>query len=480
MKTTHLVKILSELSPRELKKFEEWVHSPFFNKNEKVKRMCRFILQYIPDFEHQDFTKHATFEYTFRKKNYNALQFNNVLSDLLQLLFQYLAYQNFQKTSEFEKLCLMNELFAKGLNDSMLKVSKRFVKAKEKTSVRNSSSFFDSYLYHKQMDEYALTQPVRAFHESLQLKNDELDLFYVATKLKIACDMASRNLVVQANYETHFLDEILSRIENDPTLYENHPAISVYYNVLQTMTNGDKSYYFQLKSLLADNLSVFPKEELRILYDYARNYCIRKINRGEAIYYKEILNLYQFLLDNQIIFKNGYLTQWDYKNIITVGVRLKEFDWTENFIHEYKSQLPPKEQENAFIYNLASYHYERKNYKKSLLLLHEVRFTDASYYIGAKVIQLKSYYELEESDAFYSLIESFKIYIIRNRQLSEYRRKANLNFLKLALKVFKLKENAYFLQKKTLEEQKQAILKMIEETTPLMNKTWLKDVKARV
>ena len=290
MKSTHLIKVLSALDIKELKKFNDWVKSPFFNKNKKVISLYEFILKNAPKYDHEDFSKEKAYDLVFKNKNYNSTKLNNVISDLLQLLFQYLAYQNFQRTSELEKICLMNELFTKGLEDSMLKVSKRYEKSKAKTPIRNSSHFFDNYLFYKQIDEYQLTQPTRDFNENLQLKNDELDLFYVATKVKIASDMASRNLVIQGNYDCHFLDEVLEQIESNFEFYQNYPAITVYYNVIQTMTNKDEAYYFQLKDLLANNLSVFPKEELRVLYDYARNYCIRKINQGNSTYYKEILS----------------------------------------------------------------------------------------------------------------------------------------------------------------------------------------------
>jgi hypothetical protein len=476
MKSTHFVKVLSALDAKELKKFEEWVNSPFFNKNEKVKKLCSFVLEYAPAFEHKAFTKENAFQKLYPKEPYDIISFNNVLSDLLQLLFDFLAYQNFQRTNEFEKICLMNELFAKGLNDSMLKISKRFEKSKAQTTIRNSSHFFDKYLHNKQLDEYQLTQPTRDFNDHLQLKNNALDLFYMATKLKIACDMTSRNLVIQGNYDCHFLEEIIARIENNTATYQTYPAIMVYYNVLQTMRNADSAFYFQLKELLANNLLVFPKEELRVLYDYARNYCIRKINQGHSVYYQEILSLYQFLLEKKIIFKKGYLTEWDYKNIVTVGLRLKQYEWTEQFINQYKSYLPQKEQENAFVYNMAVYHYERKAYKKSLLMLYEVRFTDASYHIGAKIIQIKSYFELEESEAFYALIETFRIYIIRNKTLSEFRKKANLNFLKLAQKAFKLREKEFSLPKKNFQDQQRALIEDIKTTSPLINNSWLMEV----
>jgi hypothetical protein len=102
--------------------------------------------------------------------------------------------------------------------------------------------------------------------------------------------------------------------------------------------------------------------------------------------------------------------------------------------------LPESVRENAFIYNLASFYYEKNEYKKSLQSLHEVRFTDTAYHLGAKVILLKSYYELKETEPFYALTDAFQIFVKRNRQLSDYRKTAYLNLLKITKRIYKLRE----------------------------------------
>jgi hypothetical protein len=105
--------------------------------------------------------------------------------------------------------------------------------------------------------------------------------------------------------------------------------------------------------------------------------------------------------------------------------------------------LPESVRENAFIYNLASFYYEKNECKKSLQSLqslHEVRFTDTAYHLGAKAILLKSYYELKETEPFYALTDAFQIFVKRNRQLSDYRKPAYLNLLKITKIIYKLRE----------------------------------------
>ena len=479
MLQSKLISTLKTLSDKELKQFQLWVEADIFNKNKSIVQLMNLITRYTPDFNSpkaiKALEKEAVFKKIYKKANYNNLKLNNLISDTYLLLCDFLAYQNFQASKQFPRLCLMDEFFEKGLYKNVEQEARKFRQEQEKFSVRNSSYYFDEYLFYKQKDALFLSQPNRTADVNLQLKNDKLDLFYFATKLKIACDMTSRNAVIQANYESPFLEELSQHYQQNQAKFENIPSITVYYQVLKMLQNQEESiHYFQLKTTLANNLKYFPNEELRTLYDYARNYCIRKINNGETAYYQEILNLYQFLLDKKIIFQNGYLTQWDYKNIITVGLRLQSYDWTENFIKKYKNSLPENVRENAFIYNLASFYYETHRYKKSLQLLHEVKFTDTTYPLGAKIIQLKSYYELQETEPFYALTDAFQIFVKRNRQLSDYRKTAYLNLIKITKKIFKLREQKGYIAHSVWQKRYEA-LKVKIDSQRIANKDWVKE-----
>ena len=480
MLQSKLITTLKTLSDKELKQFQLWVDAAIFNKNKDIVQLMNLVARYASDFDSKKAVKALdkvnVFKKIYKKENYNNLTINNLISDTYILLCDFLTYQNFQHSQQFSRLCLMDEFFEKGLYKNVDQEARKFRQEQEKSSIRNSSYYFDEYLFYKQKDALFLSKANRTADVNLQLKNNQLDLFYFATKLKIACDMTSRNAVIQANYTSSFLEELLNYYHQNQAQFENIPSITVYYQVLKMLENQDNSeHYHQLKSTLAQNLAYFPNEELRTLYDYARNYCIRKINSGETGYYQEILNLYQFLLDKKIIFQNGYLTQWDYKNIITVGLRLQSYDWTENFIKTYKNSLPENVRENAFIYNLASFYYETHEYKKSLQLLHKVKFTDTTYPLGAKIIQLKSYYELQETEPFYALTDAFQIFVKRNRHLSDYRKTAYLNLIKITKKIFKLREQKGYIAN-SVWQQRYEILKEKIDNQRIANKDWVNDV----
>ncbi len=185
------------------------------------------------------------------------------------------------------------------------------------------------------------------------------------------------------------------------------------------------------------------------------------------------MDLYKTLILHGAIAPIGRISQWSYKNIVTTGLRTREFEWTEQFIHTYKTALSPSEQENAFAYNLAALYFEKKDFRMALETLQNVIFTDQTYHLGAKIIQIKCFYQLGETVALDSLVTATYKFLKRNRQLSEYGKKANLNFLKLLRKAMRIKQMELTYWGDKLSARRGTWLEEIERTHPLANKDWL-------
>jgi hypothetical protein len=265
------------------------------------------------------------------------------------------------------------------------------------------------------------------------------------------------------DYEPLLLDDILAYLELHP---QQSPAVRIYYHILMTLMHPETdSWYFELKKLLAENARRFSKPELNDMYIFARNYCAKRINKGDLVYLGEVLDLYKALLKDEILLQDGWLSQWDYKNIVSVALRLDEFDWTEDFIRSYKSKLRPEHRDNAFTYNQALLHYHLGHYGKTLELLRDVEFTDVYYHLDCKSLLLKTYYETEAARPLLSLMEAFYIYLRRNKLISGYQKEGYSNFLRFFKKLMKVRY-----------QDRAAALKLkseIEDTKAVANVTWL-------
>ena len=472
-----LYDLLGHLSTKEQRRFREFVHSPYHNKNKKVRALCDLLSPFNGKSSPQKLTKNEVFAHIYpTEKTYQELKINNILSDLLHLAYAFLAQETFQQKALLQKKYLLVNLSKRDADRHIEKNLRSYRHLQENTPHRSHDFFLERYYQLEEEDHYQLQRAMRINEGHFQKQNDALDLFYQINKLRMACEMTSRNLVAQAGYQSHYLDDILRWIEEGKTDIEKEPALDLYYRVLLLLLHKQEETFQEVRMILKEKYQLIPKQELWPIYSFALNFCIIQINSGDSSYYREILQLYQELLDREIIIFNGSFTQWSFKNIVTTGIRLQEFDWTEKFIRNYQDYLLPEAKENAIVYNLAALYHARRDFTQALQLLHNVEFTDTSYHLGAKTIQLKSFYELGETEALFSLIEAFRKYLLRNRQISDYRKKANNNMLKLVRKIYQLHLNQPILNSSNFNRRHKSLDQQLKTVQPIANKDWLEEV----
>ena len=175
------------------------------------------------------------------------------------------------------------------------------------------------------------------------------------------------------------------------------------------------------------------RKKQRDLYAYAQNYCIRKANAGKNLFCGSCLQLYQASIEERLVLTDGHISPWSYKNIVSVATRVQETDWAEQFAKQYKNTCM-KFRNNAFNYNMAYLYLPESNLAKHLLLC--CRLNSQMYFMHwTAALQIKIYFELEETDALMSALEAFKVYLRRNRTISDSVRTIYMNFVRFVNRI---------------------------------------------
>ncbi|HNE28548.1 MAG TPA: hypothetical protein PLW66_05235 [Saprospiraceae bacterium] len=475
MQQTKLIATLRSLSPRERSRWQAWVNSDFFNKNRRLRQLCALVLDHAPGFESPELDKPRVFTALWDAETpYDELALNNLISDLLELLHGFLAYQQSESRPLEKQLDLADALLRRDLDKSAMTVLDKTRKQLDEAPER-SFYWLKTDLHWWELREALHSRQSRQAADDFLLRQaDDADLLLVLEKLRLACTMLSRNTlaVAKADFAPRWLDSLLQWCVEEPLL-ATHPAVGAYLAVLDLLAKPGAASYARLTAVLEANEAIFPTQELATLYQYALNYCIRRINDGEPEAHREALSLYQTLLDKNLLLRDGHLSQWTYKNITTAGLRCREFGWTEQFLHRYRDYLPPADRDNAHAYNLAVLHFEQEHYAEALRALLGVEFTDFTYHLGAKIIQLKIYYLLGEQDALSALLDATAKLIRRNRSLSAYGKTANLNFLAILRHISRHKPTPARRNSAVKNMKKAALMQKIQAMQPLANKDWL-------
>ena len=183
MKKSKLIDLLKTFSEAELQKLLEFIHTPFFNKNEKVRKLGAHVISYAPDFDHIDLDKKEVYFFLFGDRPYKDLQINNIISDLLQLAYEYLGMVNYKQRPQLQKHLLLEELQKRDAPVHFDRNAKRLQTIIEQSELQNHDHFHQAYLLYEKLDQSVVRHAKRSFDENLQLQSDSLDLYYFCNKL---------------------------------------------------------------------------------------------------------------------------------------------------------------------------------------------------------------------------------------------------------------------------------------------------------
>jgi hypothetical protein len=462
MEDSKLIELLKSYSTKELREFNEFVQSPFFNKNTELTRFYEHLRSLAPTFTTAKIQREAIFKALYPNKEYDDKQLNYLNNFLLKLAEQFIAYGRFCDNELIERFHLLEAYNQRNLDKHYQFIYSQTNKLLEEWPNRNHEFYQLQYLLADISNRHFLKQQIRRYDDRLQLAADYLDQHYLAAKLKYSCEMLDRKMSIAAEYEVRFANVISKLVDDNPQL--DTPPIAIYHTLLNMLLDmGNATYFKKFVALTEQHKQHFPMEELKDLYSYAINYCIRRVNQGAPEFLEELFHQYLKSLDAGTLMDGGFLSPWAYKNLIGVGLRLKRFEWTETFITQYNEKLAPEFRANALHYNLAELHYYQKDHSKALDHLNKVEFSDIYYNLDTKKMMLKIYYELDEIDALLSLLASFKMFLRRTKLISASNKVAYLNFVQ-ALTLLSRKERRV----------QPAIERMLSDPEPLGDRAWLK------
>lgn len=458
MEGSKMSELLSLLSEWELNGLDKFLQSPFFNRNEALVGLLALWRKGIQ-------SKEQAWQALFPAQAYHDHRMRLLMSDLLRLSEDYLVHQELRQRPATRQIHLMQALRQRSADDLHQFTWRKFLR-KGHPGPAGPQAAMEMYLLHAEQNAWLDQRPTRTRESHLQPTLDRLDEFFIFSKLRYACIAMSNRRVLDRHSEIALLDGILQHLERVPP-GENTPGIAIYYQIyLLLSAENPGPHYDQLKVLLAAHAARFDPDEARTMYAFALNHCVRSINRGQSEYLREILELYQRGLEEEILLEKGELSPWNYKNIVVAGLRLSEFTWTEAFIEGYRSRIPEAYRENAYTYNLAKLFFYRADYAKVLQLLQRVEYEDVFYNLDSKVMLLKIYFESEELEALESLIDSFRTYLRRNRDISSEHRRNYQNLIRFVRQLSRWQRGDQVTLAKIAEE--------IRQTDQLADANWLR------
>ncbi|MBK9013023.1 MAG: hypothetical protein IPM82_02480 [Saprospiraceae bacterium] len=431
MEKSRLIQLLRSFSRQEQRDFRRFLQSPFFSRRAETALLYDLLEKYLKSGKPVP-EKEAAYALVFPDEPFDDHRLRMLMSQLFQLASQFLTVQDFL-ADDTQVLLRQGQVFRKRrLIAHFAQAAADLAQKLDAQPYRNPDFYQNKYF--ASLEKYRNTYDLREVEsEQLQALSDELDTAYLARKLWQACLLLSHEAVSNTSYDFGLLDEALRFAERSGSL--ETPAIAIYYHCYRALTNPDSPDFFQnFKSLVLRHGGLFPAEEMRDLYILAINFCIRRYNAGSQQYLRDQFDFYKDGLRQGYFLTDGELSRYTYQNAVTSGLVMREFDWVEQFIHDYRDKLAEAYQESVFSFNLARLCYEKKQFDQALPLLQLAEYKDLLLNLAAKTLQLKIYFELDEIDLLEAHLSAFKTFLRRKKELG-YHRENYLNTIQFTRKL---------------------------------------------
>ncbi|MBL7826781.1 MAG: hypothetical protein JNJ57_09130 [Saprospiraceae bacterium] len=432
MKEHKLLVTISNFSKPELRRLEQFLHSPYFNSRPDVTKLFQYLRK-------NKAPKPAEiYAVVYPDTPFDAQQLRLVMSYLQKLAEQFMAVEHWQATPGALERELTQVYRKRSLSRHFTDTIQTARTAMEAQALRNSDYFIQqSVLLWEEARFYSLKHPEDAGF--LVRLSENADLIWLSQKLRYLCLHTAYRARYSSVQQLSFKTDIDRIVEGSEFL--NQPAVLTWYYCLKMLEVPDEPAYFvQFKHALLENGQVFNTDEVRDLFLFAINYCIRRVNEGHSDFFHDTLDFYKDGLTKGHLFDQGVLSHFTYFNIVAAALHTRDFDWTETFIHQYRNSLERSYRDSAFSFNLARLEFARKRYDAVLSLLQHSNYHDPLLSMAAKTIALKIYYELNEMTVLEAHLEALIKYIRRKPGLG-YHRNNYLNLARFTQKLVALNWN---------------------------------------
>ena len=436
MYNSNVVELLKSFSAWELNHLEDFLDSPFHNKNKRVRRLFRHLRAAIEAGDRSQLDKEACFDAVYAQEEFDKQKLYNISSLLFRNINAYASFRRYQHEKGDQLLHLLTEHITRKNWSAYEKTAKQL----QNLGFRGEDKEFYSYRagilrIRKDLETQRLSN--EAFYTTI----DHLDRFYLFARLRMACEYLNRgNVITHEQNNVSDIEPLLGLLHKPSSASEEGSSLQLYSNIYRMLTSPDQPDFFQKCISLLRTDEFLGLEDKRDGASYCINYCIRQLNLGKLEYQRQLFELYIWTIEEEILFEAGELAEWHFKNIVSITIRENQLDYAEEFVQKYSGFLPEAVRENASQFNRASIYFARKAFSKAKKLLIKVQFLDIFYSLDSKVLLAKIYFEEGEFEALNNLLKTFNTFLSRDNILSENQRSIYKNFIWLVTKLVEIAE----------------------------------------
>lgn len=438
MLNTKLIQLIKSLTPSEFREFKDFVNSPVFNKNKKVIALYEFLKEFYPEFTSNKLTQELAYKKVFPVENYDYYKIKNIVSDLLKLGKEYLAFISYRVNSENSGKLLLEQLRERSLDRIFEQTLRVFKKKLDETKIKDENYILKSLELTEEELSFRIPKDPNSRLNFFQKELDDFLTYSIIRLLKLYNIMLHEKQQHSNEFDMKMFAEVLNYLKMNSN--EDNPTLLIYCNIILLETEVNEKYFFELKKLKDKYFDELNSGDRYMIFLHMASYCAYVFNvEGRTDFMREHFLLSKENFDRGTIIL-GKILYPDFLNHVKIAVRVNEFEWAEKYISKYHHLLT-EEKDSTLNFCYGIINYKKRNLDKALDLFSRANFNNFLIKIQVKILLLQIYYEKEMYEQALAMIDTFRHYLTREKLIVEDYKKSFYDYLKITNELIKLNTN---------------------------------------
>ena len=437
MHNTRLIKLFKGFLQTDIRRFLDFVRSPFFNKNKKVIKLAEYILKFYPEFSNKGLDEVTAFKKLFPGEEYEYQKVKNLISDILNLAYDYLRTKPVYFTEFIPEINLTVNLRSLRILDLHEKALAAAEKKLESSKIRDGIYLYNKFLLADQrqiLNTIKKPSSNQGLQESFNVQY-ELSLLNLLKQYTIMKHVSIEN---DKKFSMKMYEEVLEYIKrhND---FENI-TLKEYRLIALLLEEKTEEHYRELKKIYIEDYESLDEEDSYMALFYLNSFCAERYNNlAEKKYIFELRDLFKHAFSKDAV-ALGTFHYPDFIHYTKIFIRANDLDIADEFFKKYYDRVSGEQKENVFNHINALKEYSLGNFEKALYSISKVNFPSFILKLQVKLLHLQLLIETKNFEEARSAIHSFTQFLARNAAISRSYRSVINHFLKLCIMLISIYE----------------------------------------
>lgn len=457
MLKSSLLEILRTFNREEFLKFEDFINSPYHNKNSNAGKLFSVIRKFYPDYTGDELNKEIVWKKLFPEKEYNYGTMKNLIHELTKLGMKFIVLEEFEENILEKDVILMNCLNERNIpklfNVKMNELDRQFSKDSFKKDYFFINDFYSAYskinwikIYHNRANNLnAVTEKDLIDSSAAFIYSFLIYLFKYYNN--VLTDSLNQNFSMEKNILPVFLKEISPEvIEKLLTIVKEHSVrdynvLSVFWKMSRSqLNNHNLEYFFDFKKSLNDNINILSRWDAKDLFTLLSN-TLSNIDPSKINTDKELHEISNSMLKNNIMFnRDGSMTTSDFILYLWRAFNAGDYEAVEKFSVKYIKKIPKEYMDYSKNISEAFLLFGKGKFEEVLQIITSLQHPSFILKVRMKQLKAMCLYELNEFITFDSEYKATWHFLKNNRYLSSKVKNDTKYLFDKIKKMFRLRE----------------------------------------